>query len=83
MNLNVKTKQYKSSKREAGEITQWLRELAKGPGFKSAPTWQFTIVCNSSSRELTPSHRHTWRQNTNVNFKKEKTSKRNFKKSLI
>lgn len=27
MNLNVKTKQYKNSKREAGEITQQLREL--------------------------------------------------------
>jgi hypothetical protein len=25
-----------------------------------APTWQFTTVCNL---DLTPSHRHTWRQN--------------------
>ncbi|EGW01633.1 hypothetical protein I79_012302 [Cricetulus griseus] len=33
--------------------------------------------CNSSSRDVTPSHRHTCRQNTNarnikINYKKEK-----------
>lgn len=32
----------------------------EGPG--SIPTQQLTTICNSSSRELMPSHRHTYRE---------------------
>ena len=64
------------------QLLRALAALPKYPDSVPCGTWQLAMVYNSSSRGLTPSHRHTCRQNTNAHkinkqFTKDKLVKSN------